>query len=303
MKTIIITGAYSLLGSALLQTISSKRYQIIPTWHNKKKVLSSQNTSDAFLDVANHVSISKAFKKYKPDIIIHAAALSDVDYCETHREEATLINFIGTKNILNECKRFGTKIIFISTNAVFDGTKAPYTENDLLHPVVFYGKTKQKGEELVKKSMLPFVIVRLTTMYGWQPQGARLNPATWIIQMLTQKKKLFMVDDHFINPLLNLSAAEGISEIISKDHTGIFHIAGRDRVNRFELTLEIASVFNFSTSHISSVKSNFFPKLTSRPIDTSFSTQKMEKVLQIKPLSLREGLLMMKKHKIDAGLW
>lgn len=303
MKTIIITGAYSLLGSALMQTISTENYRVITAWHNKKTVLSSKNTNTTFLDIANPVLVYETFKKFKPHIIIHAAAISDVDYCETHKEEAVRVNISGTKNILSECQHFGTKIVFISTNAVFDGTKAPYKENDIPHPIVFYGKTKHEGEELVKKSTFPYIIVRLTTMYGWQPQGARLNPATWILQMLTEGKKLFMVDDHFINPLFNLSAAEAIAGIISNDHAGIFHIAGKNRVSRFELAQEIASIFKFPTTRISSVKSSFFPRLTSRPVDASLSTQKMEKLLRIKALSLKEGLIMMKRQEMKKNLW
>lgn len=303
MKTILITGAYSLLGNALLQTMSTEKYRIITTWHNKKKVLTAKNTHTTFLDIANPTFVYKTFKKFQPEIIIHAAAISDVDYCEEHKEEAIRINIGGTKNILSECQRFGTKIIFISTNAVFDGTKAPYNENDTPHPIVFYGKTKLQGEKLVKKGRFPFVIVRLTTMYGWQPQGARLNPVTWMLQMLTQGKKLFTVDDRFINPLFNLSAAESIAEIISNDQKGIFHIAGKNRVSRFKLAKKIASVFKLPSSHIVPVKSSFFPNLTPRPIDASLSTQKMEKELRIKPLSLKEGLLIMKKQYAKRNLW
>ncbi len=297
MKTILITGAHSLLGSALLQTISTVNYRVITTWHNQKTVSSSKNANAIYLDITDPVSTSEAFKKFKPQIIIHAAAVSDVDYCENHKKEAIRINVKGTKNILNECQRFDTKIIFISTNAVFDGTKAPYRENDVTNPTVFYGKTKWKGEMLIKHSTLPFAIVRLSTMYGWQPEGARLNPATWILHMLTQGKKLHMVDDRFINPLFNLSAAEAIAKIISSEHKGIFHIAGKNRVSRFELAREIASVFKLPISRIVSVKSSFFPNLTIRPVDPSLSTQKMEKYLGLIPLSLSEGLVKMKMEK------
>lgn len=303
MKKILITGAYSLLGSGLLNTIPSQKYQIFPCFHNHAfKSLKQKNIIPIPLDIINQKNTTEIFSKIKPDIVIHAAALSDVDYCEKNKKETRQVNIQGLKNILNNCKIYNSKIIFISSNAVFSGNETPpggYSENDQPDPINYYGLTKFEGEQLVRHSGITFLIFRLITMYGWEPSGARQNPVTWKLIQFKKEQILPMVTERFINPLYNINAAHAIWSAITQNRTGLFHIAGADKVSRYQWALEVASIFGYPESLIKPVKSNFFPSLTARPANTCFNTDKMKKELGIKPISLKLGLELMKNASIN----
>jgi dTDP-4-dehydrorhamnose reductase len=295
MQKILITGAYSLLGLGLLKTLPPQKYTLHLGIYNH--LYNIDKLSHISLDILNLQNTREVFSKIKPDIVLHAAAISDVDYCEKNKKETIAVNINGLQNIINNCIRFKSKIIFISSNAVFNGNKSSdngYSEKDKPDPINFYGKTKLEGEQLVQKSGLPYLITRLITMYGWEPPLCRPNPVTWQLQKLKNKERLLMVTDRFINPLYNLNASQAIWSAITKNKNGIYHIAGNDKTSRYQWALEVARIFGYPESLIKPVKSELFPQLVNRPKDTCFNTYKMEKKLGIKPLSLQTGLKLMK---------
>jgi len=292
---VLITGSNSLLANALWEH-TPKDLSLLLTYLSPLKP--TQNLwQTAPLDVTNKDNVMKVVSRFRPQWIIHLAAVSDVDYCEKLSKEAYAVNVTATINVVQAAKKYGARFLFTSSNGIFDGKQAPYTELSKPHPLHIYGKTKLEAERLIQHSNIPSLITRLITMYGWQPETARFNPVTWALELLKQGTTLNMVNDSFVNPLYAPSAAEAIWKLILGNHRGLFHIAGKTRVSRYAWTVAIAKTFGFDPMLVRPVKSSFFPSLTSRPRDTSFSTKKLERTINWKPLTLKEGLKRMKREK------
>jgi dTDP-4-dehydrorhamnose reductase len=140
-----------------------------------------------------------AIKKVKPEFVIHCAAFTDVDGCEIQKEKAWEVNVTGTENVAKACQKIGAKMIYVSTDFVFDGKKGMYKETDKTNPINYYGKTKLEGEKRVKEICKNYVIARTSVLYGWHE---RLNFVTWVIEQLKNKNKIRIVTDQYTSPTL-----------------------------------------------------------------------------------------------------
>ncbi len=297
MKKILITGASGLLGSGLIKT-RPKDFELILVCYEKRNNYKHPKVKNLSLDITNKNDVLEKVSKEKPNVIIHAASLGNVDLCEKEKEKARKVNVEGTENVIEAAKKIRSKIVFTSTNAVFNGQKAPYREEDKPSPLNYYGKTKYQGEIFVQKSSLPFLIVRLITMYGWPQTASRENPVTWLLSRLINKEKVKLVNDIYFNPLYNLDAAEAIWRLIQKNKTGIYHIAGKERTNRFDWGIVEAKIFGLNSSLINPVPNSFFKDIAPRPYDTTYNISKIKKEIGFKPKSLKEGMTHMRNHPL-----
>lgn len=295
-KTVLITGGTGLLGTALLKS-APKKYKVIPTFLTNSSMENYLGFKFYSLDITSVREIHKIFKTFNPKIVIHCAGIGSVDLCEKNKRLAYKVNVRGTKNIINACSKYNSKLIFISSNAVFDGNNPPYTENSKVNPANYYGKTKVLSENMIKKSKIDYVIVRLILMYGWNHFNERDNPVTWLIKKLTVKEKLKIVNDTYTNPILNIQAAKAIWSIVKLNKHGTFHVAGKECVNRFEFANLVADVFNLNKKLVEAVDSSYFKGIAMRMPNTTYDTSRMEKELLIKPLTIKNGLKWMKRNK------
>lgn len=292
---ILFTGITGLLGNYFLEKRREK-YSIVGTYSNNK--VDYKGVGLIKLDVRDKKKVLELINKIRPQVVVHAASIGNVDYCETHPQEAFEVNVEGTRNVLEGCESIGAKIIFISSNAVYDGGHAPYDEKSPTNPLDVYGKTKSEAEKIVMASGVTYLIIRLMTMYGWQPTGARINPATWVIEQLENNKQIKVVNDIYNNHLFAGVAADFIwKAIISKKKNEIYNLAGRDCISRYEFALKVAEIFDLPSSLISPVKSSFFKSIAPRPKNTCFNTSKINNLLKIEPISVTEGLKEMKNGK------
>jgi dTDP-4-dehydrorhamnose reductase len=288
MEKILVTGGTGLLGNKIL-THYSEDYITVGTY-NKIKPDFKNNLQ---LDIVNKKQV-KNIEKIKPNIIIHTAGLTNVDYCEDHKEDAWKINVEGTKNILDISKKIGSKIVFISTDYVFDGKNGPYREEDQTNPINLYGKTKLEGERLVELSNLEYIIARTTVLYGWGKN--KLNFVTWVINELKNGRKIKVVTDQYGTPTLADNMAEIIFKLILHDKQGTYNIVGSDLINRHQFTLEIEKTFGLAKGLIIPVISDELNQKAIRPKKGGLKTDKIENELNIKPLSIKDGLLIMKQQ-------
>ena len=291
LSKIVFTGISGLLGG-YFSKLKSPGYELLGVADNNVV----DNGKYLFkVDITDKEQVLDFVKKIKPDVIVHAASIGNVDYCESHPDEAFRVNLEGTKNVIEAAKEIGAKIIFISSNAVYDGENTPYDENAKLNPIDIYGKTKVEGERIVLGSNLEYVIIRLMTMYGWPQNGGRANPVTWIIDSLKKGEKINVVNDIYNNHLWANQAAEAIWEVIKQAKFGhIFNVAGLDCVSRYDLALKVAEIFDLDSSLVNPVSSDFFKAIAKRPKNTCFNITKMANDLGLKPLSIEEGLNLMK---------
>jgi dTDP-4-dehydrorhamnose reductase len=291
-KIILITGGTGLLGRGMEETIQNN-FEIISI-HQRPYIIQGSKITHFSLDIRDKQAVDDLFSKYRFDAVIHAAGIASVDYVENNYAESLESNIVGTLNITSACRRSKTYLVYISTNAVFDGNNAPYREFDRVAPINKYGRLKVECERLVTETLEHFCIVRPILMYGWNHPHCRPNVATWIYDKLLNGESLSLVNDIYENPLFNIQCGRALWEVVQKRPSGIFHIAGKDIVNRYEFGKQIAATFGLDDSLLNSVKSSYFPHIAPRPSNTSFITNRMEDELGIKALSLEEGLLEMR---------
>lgn len=292
---VLITGGTGLLGKALIET-NKDLHRIWAIYLGNYNVLNNKEVTYFNIDICHSKNaLENIFFKAKPEVVVHTAGIANVDYCQNYYDKAWYSNVYGTKIIISFCKKYNSKIVFISTNAIFDGKNAPYSEEDIPSPINNYGRMKLEAEEFVKNSGLRYIIVRPILMYGWNNKNERLNSTTWLIGKLSNREMVNIVNDIYENPLFNLNCAEVIWALIKLDKEGFYHIAGREVVNRYEFAKAVAEIFCFNQDLIHPVSSDFFPNLAPRPHNTSYSTAKIEKELDIKLLDIKEGLLLMKQ--------
>lgn len=296
MKKILITGSTGLLGQGLI-TNAPHEYQIYAASSKKYNHLHNSIIPVTF-DITNYSEVRGIIDKVVPDVVIHAASIGSVDFCERQRNICKLVNVDGTKHLVNACKKISSHFIYLSSNAIFDGKNPPYSELSATNPVNYYGTTKLAGETLINSSGLNATIVRPVLMFGWNLSSQRKNPATWIIDELRNDKTVRLVSDVFNNPVLNTDVARVIWEIIANKQLGIFHVAGYDRVSRYEFGLAVAKVFGLNSKLITSVTSNYFPEIAPRMPDTTYDTSYIKKMLGFSPRPLLEALELMKNTEI-----
>ncbi len=296
-KTILLTGGTSLFGSAFLKFIP-KNTRIVITEHKVKNQVNNSQIEIVKMDILNNALLLNLIAKYQPDVIIHAASASNVDFCEQQKDKAWQVNVVGTENILKASKKGKVHFIYISSNAIFDGKKDIYEEKDIPNPINFYGKTKYEGELLTQRYSNNWTIIRPITSYGWAPAGSRINPVTWVIEALSSKKNLKVVDDVYLNPLYNIDLGKIAWKIIKGKSEGIYHVAGSETLNRYQWALKVAGVFNLDANLISPVPSSYFTgKIATRPQKTIYSIEKIKKEFKFYPRSVSDGLNDMKNAR------
>jgi len=287
LKRVLITGASGLLGSKLVKALSGG-YEVIPT-HNTHPI----HPDSVRMDIVDGKEVARVLSAVKPELVVHAAAETNVDKCETNRELAWSVNAEGTRNISSTCRKIGAKLVYVSTDYVFDGEKGLYSEEDETNPVNYYGVTKLDGERFVRELCEDFVIARTSVLYGWHPN--RLNFATWVIDSLESGVSINVAEDHYNSPTLVDNLAEAILRIARKDAAGVYHVAGSERISRYDFAMRIAEIFGLNRSLIMPVKMKDLKVwVAKRPKDSSLSVDKIRRELEISPSDLNEALKRMK---------
>lgn len=290
-RPILVTGGTGLLGKGFAET--AKKGNVVVCTHQRPYLVSG-DTACRNADVRDEGMLHKLFEEFKFRTVVHAAGVANVDYVERNPQVSRELNMAGTHNVLSACQRFGAHLIHISTNAVFDGTKPPYCEADPTSPVNEYGRQKVECEELVQRNMPDATILRPILMYGWPYAEGRSNPAVWVIEKLRRKEPIKVVTDVVENPLFNFDCGRALWKVVEQQPRGILHIAGATTINRYDFAKQVASIFKLDASLITPVESSYFPTIATRPPNTSFSTELLEREFSHCPMTLMEGLREMK---------
>lgn len=294
-KRVLITGATGLLGHSLIDTLPRN---IGATGASRGAQAHSVHDSLNYvsLDVTDAASVSRLFSNYSFDAVIHAASEGSVDKVEDDPIHGYESIVQGTANVALAAATQGAHLIYVSTNAVFSGNNAPYTETSETNPRNKYGQLKREAERICLKADARWSIVRPILLYGWPAQGQRSNPVASTIAQLSSGHEIRMVNDVWENPMNSHHCAESIWTIVQREVGGITHLAGATRVNRFELAMAAADSFGLNSNLIREVTSDAFPEIAPRPRDTTFVLDKMINQLDVKPLSLSEGLQRMARE-------
>jgi dTDP-4-dehydrorhamnose reductase len=287
---ILITGANGFLGYYLTEQLLQKGHTVIATGKgNCRLPFTSAQFMYAVMDFTDPYAVHDVFEKYKPEIVVHAGAMSKPDDCETNQWQAFLVNVEGTITMLTnaeECKSF---FVFISTDFVFDGEQGMYKEEDKLDPVNYYGRTKVEAEEAVTEYAHGWAIVRTVLLYG-KPATGRTNILTIVKEKLEKGEEYKVVDDQVRTPTYIGDLAAGIIAIIEKKAKGVYHLAGKDSMTPYQMAIKAANYLGLNDSLIKRVTAADFSQPAKRPPKTGFIIEKAKVELGYDPISFKEGL-------------
>ncbi len=275
--TILGTGLTGLIGSRIIELLSSVyKFEFSDT------------------DITDEDSISERIENSNAPIVLHLAAKTDVDGCEKDKilginGDAWKINVVGTRNVAEACKKSNKKLIYISTDFVFDGEKeSEYSEEDKPNPINWYATTKYEGEKIVQNSNLNWIIARLA--YPYRANFQRKDFVRNLIRFFKNKEPLSMVTDHIMTPTFIDDVAFALDKLLKNNSKGIFHIVGSSFLSPYDAAIKIAEVFAFDKTLVrTTTRKDFFKDRAPRPFRLAIKNDKIQK-LGIKMKTFEEGL-------------
>jgi dTDP-4-dehydrorhamnose reductase len=292
---ILVTGANGLLGQHLVQLLVREGYRVVATGRGASRLPALVAAQCVYYDtdITDEWAVHDLFVKEAPEVVVHAAAMTQVDECQLNPERCEAVNVKATAQLALEAEAVSRHFIYLSTDFVFDGEKGDYSEEDHLNPVSWYGFTKVQAESIVETSELPWTIVRTCPVYGDIPGGGRSNIISWVKKSLEEKKAIKVVSDQWRTPTYVEDLALGVLLIIRQKAEGIYHISGKDRLSPYEMALTTAARAGLDASLIERVDAGSFRQPAKRPPVTGFDISKARRELGYEPRSFEEGFALM----------
>ncbi len=273
LKKVFITGISGLLGNSIAQSFSKDIY-VAGCYLNNGVIFGDKNINIIKLDLLDFETSCKEISKFSPDMIIHCIAMTNVDYAETHREECHALNVTTTENIVRIAESLDKKLIYISTDSVFDGKKGNYSETDKPNPLNVYAKEKLDGENIVKKYKNSTII--RTNIYGINVQNKK-SIFEWVIENLKNDTAFNGFTDIYFTPVLTNRFAKILTKIYESNFKGTVNIGSTDKINKYEFACIVADVFGYDKNLILPITSDGKFN-TPRPKDTSLNVELAEKI-------------------------
>lgn len=271
-----VTGGSGLLGNKLVRELTAKGYEVVALY-NTRKPSDDAGAEWYELDVRRTYVLEDLILKKRPEVVVHAAAYTDVDGCEREKRKAWQVNVEATKSVVRAAKVVNAYLVYVSTDYVFDGEKGLYKEDDIPNPVNYYGLTKLMGEELVRSSELLYTIVRPSATYG--VGGSKKSFAEYVAEKVLRGEEVSALIDQHVSPTYNVFLAQNIAKIIEMRVLGTIHVAG-DRMSRYEFALKIAEELGASKSLVKAVRMHEMEQwVAKRPRDSSLDTAKAKEIL------------------------
>ena len=289
-KKISVIGASGLIGNALCESFKKKGYIVEGYGRN----LLGENI--IYCDITQKKTLKGIFSHSNPNVVILTAALSNVDYCEEHPEESEKINVHGLKNLLDCMKVGDTKIVYLSSDYIFDGLNGPYSEDDYPNPISVYGRHKLQAEELIKKITDDYLIIRTTWVYGPETRGK--NFVLGLIERINREEKVKIPFDQIGSPTYSKNLADVIEELVRKNKRGIYNIVGPKLVDRYSFAKEISDHFGFNQDRLMPVSTVELGQKAKRPLKAGLKIDKIkaEEEVSVALIDYNKGLNLLKQE-------
>lgn len=288
---VLITGSNGLLGQKLVKLLANKNdIEVLATSVGENRIRKISGFNYTSLDITNKNEVEEVFNRFKPNVVINTAAMTNVDACEDKKEECWNLNVNAVQNLIAASEKYDTHLIHLSTDFVFDGENGPYKEEDKPNPLSYYGLSKFEAEKLLQASSIKWSIVRTIIVYGVVEDMSRSNIVLWAKQALEKGNPLTIVNDQFRMPTLAEDLAYACWLIAEKSATGIYNICGKDFMSVLELVNRVADFYGYDKSIITPIASSSLNQAAKRPPKTGFVLDKSYKELEFSPCSFEEGL-------------
>lgn len=278
-QTILITGASGLLGANLaLHYVESST---CIGWYGSNTV-DIPGVRSQQIDITNHDAVSTSLKQIQPDLIIHCAAATNVEWCEKNPELAKLINEDATEFLATKSAESGAKFVFTSTDSVFDGKAGNYSESDPPSPLNSYAAGKVRTEALVAKANSNALIIR-AYFYGHSPAGSR-SLLEWVLVRALAGKEVPGFGDSYFSPISVRDFAIAIDAAVAAKHSGLIHLGSSDRISKYEFARLVMEAYDCDMSLLKEITVDEAGLNAERPRDTSLDVVLLENILK-KPAS------------------
>ncbi len=291
MKKLLVTGASGFLGWNLCQLAQSE-WQVYGTYWTHESSL--PRIDFVKIDLSNLQVLKELLAAIKPDAILHLAAQSQPNFCQKNPDISYQVNVICSVSLANLAGELQIPFVFTSTDLVFDGTKAPYTETDPVCPISIYGEHKVKAEQEILRSYPESVICRMPLMFGL-PSPTSQSFIQPFIEILKAGKPLSLFEDEMRSPISATTAAQGILLALEKGRGEILHLGGQESVSRYQFGLIMAEQLGLPIDNITACLQADVPMAAPRPKDVSLNSTKAYG-LGYQPPSLREEFTRLKNQ-------
>lgn len=285
-KKILLTGATGLIGRAINECLF-KDHEVICTSSSPTTDIAGQHFA---FDLKLISDIPQFLETHSPEVVIHTAAITSVDYAELHHSETHLLNVIATEAIAKWCQISGARLIYFSTDFVFDGKRDNYCERDKPNPLSYYGKTKLISEEFIASLLDNYAIIRPVLVYGSLPNLPRLNFPLLVEAKLSQGQSMNITADQFRKPTYVFDVAKITDALIEPVYNGIVNISGSELVNMYEFATMVAERFNLDKKLLIPIETKQMRQAGKRPMISGFDNALIDQLFGFKPTGLIEGI-------------
>lgn len=295
MARILITGASGFLGAHTARTLAMEGHRVSGTYGSHKnrylRIFRDIDIQGFHVDLTREDAMTSIFKTADPEIVIHSAALADPDSCQKDPALARQVNVEATDRIARLCLDRNARMIFFSTDQVFDGKKGGYSETDPPNPIHVYGQTKAEAEGKVTQRLgQNATVLRITLVYGNSPSGRR-SSSEQVLNLLAKGEKPRLFHDEIRTPILAEDVAKAVSELVAHEAPPpLLNLGGPDAVSRYELGLAVARAYGLDSGRLEAIPLKAIDPVAPRPPDLSLDTTLARKSLKRPPRTLQDGI-------------
>jgi len=287
---ILITGSNGLLGQNLISLLSEiESVHLIVTAKHRPSFELGRGEFHV-LDITQKNQVEQVVAKTMPEVIINAAAMTQVDQCELDHDGCKCANVDAVEHLVQSASVHNVHLVHVSTDFVFDGTQELLDESAVPNPVNYYGKCKWESEKIVRDSNISWCIIRTVLVYGVTAAMSRSNIVLWVKKSLEEGRNIKVVSDQWRTPTLAEDLAGACYQAALRRASGIFHVSGKDYLSVYQIALRVADFFKLDKTLITPTESSNFVQPARRPLKTGFKIDKARKELGFEPHSFEEGL-------------
>lgn len=292
MKLLIIGGT-GLLGQYLVLEASQRGWEATATYHDNDAKMGTRTL--VHMDVREEAEVNEVIRSAAPEAVIHVAGITDLDRCENDPREAWEVNAEGTYNVASACKSAGVRMLYVSTDAVFNGQKgARYYEFDTPDPLGIYAQTKLEAERLTIDADHRNTIARVSLLYGWNRLSEKRNFVTWALEEMRAGRPVELFLDRKATPTYTPNCAQALLKMLAGGSRGIYHVAGPDCMDRYEMGMTVANEFNLPPELCRRGSVRNADLAARRGENLCLSSQKAVSEFDLRMIGFRDGLKAMR---------
>jgi dTDP-4-dehydrorhamnose reductase len=284
---VLVTGANGLVGSRLAALLAMRGHLVTGFGRGPRRGQGA--FAYASVDLADETALLAAVRSLKPELLLSAGSMTDVDGCETAAAEAFRVNGVAPGLLAVAATELGAHLVQVSTDYVFDGGAGPYTEEAIPNPRGVYALSKHIGEQAVRALAASWTIARTAVVYGWPPAG-RPNFGSWLLDALQKGQPVRLFEDQFVSPSFADNVAEQLVELAERRLTGFWNISGAEVVNRVQFGRALCREFGLEAGLIVPTRLAEAKLRSPRPARSGLRTEKASTHLSVQPLSLADSL-------------